>query len=88
MAMETFAYDEDQNRTEDGSFEYAYDAENRLSEVLPAEDDPNNLTADDKKLVFTYDYLNRRVRKLVYAWDPEEGESGDWSATAERTWGL
>jgi hypothetical protein len=23
------------------------------------------------------------VRKVVYAWDPEEGESGDWSATAE-----
>ena len=41
------------------------------------------LTADDKKLVFTYDYLNRRVRKVVYAWDPNEGESGDWSATAE-----
>ena len=51
--------------------------------MLPAEDDPNNLTADDKKLVFTYDYLNRRVRKLVYAWDPEEGEGGDWSSTAE-----
>jgi hypothetical protein len=58
-------------------------AENRLVEVIPAEDDPNNLTADDKKLVFTYDYLNRRVRKVVYAWDPNEGESGDWSATAE-----
>ena len=62
---------------------YTRDAENRLIEVLPAEDDPNNLTADYKKLVFTYDYLNRRVRKVVYAWDPEEGESGDWSSTAE-----
>ena len=51
--------------------------------MLPAEDDPANLTADDNKLIFTYDYLNRRVRKVVYAWDPEEGESGDWSATAE-----
>ncbi len=80
---ESFTYDKDQNLTEDGSFEYASDAENRLTEVVPAEDDPNNLTADDKKLVFTYDYLNRRVRKLVYAWDPNEGESGDWSATAE-----
>ena len=81
--VESFTYDTDQNLTEDGSFEYAYDAENRLVEVVPAEDDPNNLTADDKKLVFTYDYLNRRVRKVVYAWDPNEGESGDWSATAE-----
>ncbi len=51
---------DDQNLTEDGSFEYTYDAENRLVEVLPAEDDPNNLTADDKKLVFTYDDFNRR----------------------------
>jgi len=80
---ESFTYDEDQNLIEDGSFEYTYDAENRLVEVVPAEDDPNNLTADDKKLVFTYDYLNRRVRKVVYAWDPNEGESGDWSSTAE-----
>jgi len=80
---ESFTYDEDENLTEDGSFEYTYDAENRLVEVLPAEDDPNNLTADDRKLVSTYDYLNRRVRKLVYAWDPNEGESGDWSSTAE-----
>jgi hypothetical protein len=27
-------------------------------------------------LVFTYNYLSRRVRKVVYAWDPNEGESG------------
>ena len=48
-----------------------------------SDDDPDNLTTDDKKLVFAYDYLNRRVRKLVYAWDPNEGASGDWSSTAE-----
>jgi hypothetical protein len=33
-------------------------------------------------VVFTYDYLNRRVRKLVYAWDPNEGASGDWSTSS------
>ena len=33
---ESFTYDKDQNLIEDGSFEYAYDAENRLIEgVLP-----------------------------------------------------
>ena len=100
---ESFTYDQDQNLTEAcgtgvSPVRHAYDAENRLIEVLLAEDDPNNLTldiavaaerqepsgdpatplppqcqgltADDKKLLFTYDYLNRRVRKLVYAWTP------------------
>ena len=58
------------------------DAENRLIEVVQAEDDPNNLTAADNKLVFKYDYLNRRVEKLVYAWDPNQGDNGDWATTA------
>ena len=61
---------------------YTWDAENRLIAVVPAEDDPNNLTAADKKLVFKYDYLNRRVEKLVYAWDPNQGDNGDWATTA------
>jgi len=34
-------------------------------------------------LAFTYNRLNRRVRKLVYAWAPNEGETANWSATAE-----
>jgi YD repeat-containing protein len=49
---ESFTYDDDHNLTEVcgtgvSPVRHAYDAENRLIEVVPAEDDPNNLTADD-----------------------------------------
>ncbi len=47
---------------------YTWDAENRLIEarpLTPQVDDPGN----DKKVRFEYDYMNRRVRKLVYTWD-------------------
>jgi hypothetical protein len=40
----------------------------------------SRVTADDKKYVHAYDYMGRRVRKAVYAWDPN---AADWSATAE-----
>ena len=48
---ESFTYDEDQNLTEVGGtgvspVRHTCDAENRLIEVLPAEDDPARLTAD------------------------------------------
>ena len=71
-APRPFACDADQNLTAVGGtgvspVRYTRDAENRLIEVVPAEDDPNNLTAHAMKLVFTYDYLNRRVRMVVYA---------------------
>lgn len=56
------------------------DAENRLIEVVPAEDDPNELTGDGKKLEFTYDYMGRRVEKAVYAWDPN---ATDWESDPE-----
>ena len=77
-ATETFTYDLDGNLTEDGTFEYTYDAENRLIEVIPV----GTPASGDVKLVFKYDYLNRRVEKIVYDWDPEEGASGDWATTA------
>ena len=62
----------------DGSFEYTYDAESRIVAITPAA--PGS---GDEKIEFSYDYLNRCVRKLVYAWDPNEGESGNWSPTAD-----
>ena len=49
-----------------------------MVEVIPA----GTPASGDKKLVFKYDYLNRRVEKLVYAWDPNQGDNGDWATTA------
>lgn len=57
---------------------YSWDAENRLTKVEPAS--PAN---GDVKVEFTYDYLGRRVRKVVTEWDDTlNGGAGDWKATA------
>ncbi len=57
---------------------YTWDAENRLIGVEPTAADPGDLTADDKKLVFKYDYMGRRVEKRVIPWNPNLGTEGDW----------
>ena len=49
------------------------DDENRLKAVYPAS--PNE---QSKKLMLTYDYMSRRVRKQVFAWT-----GSAWSSTAE-----
>jgi RHS repeat-associated protein len=52
---------------------YAWDAENRLISVTPTAPQ-----AGDKKLVFAYDYLGRRIEKQVFDWDDQ---AADWQAT-------
>ena len=61
---ETLAYDEDGNLTADAQWTYEWDAENRLRRMK------RNATgaswgAPDRELEFTYDYVGRRIRKLV-----------------------
>ncbi len=56
---------------------YVWDAENRLTEVRPTFP---AVTAGAKKVVFAYDYMNRRVRKRVYNWN-SGGGSGAWETT-------
>ncbi|MFQ5807609.1 MAG: hypothetical protein ACE5I3_14270 [Phycisphaerae bacterium] len=76
---ETFIYDADGNLTSDGSFTYEWDAENRLTPVIP-----KNPVDESKKLKFTYDYMGRRVRKQVFDWDPTlNGGAGGWTDTPE-----
>jgi hypothetical protein len=57
---ESFSYDLDGNLTQDGTYTYDWDAENRLKAVYPT-----TLSTGSKKLEFAYDYMGRRV--------PEEG---------------
>ncbi|MFQ5806614.1 MAG: hypothetical protein ACE5I3_09205 [Phycisphaerae bacterium] len=40
--------------------------------VEAAVDDPNQLTADDKKIEYEYDYRGRRISTRVYAWETEK----------------
>ncbi|OQB90382.1 MAG: tRNA3(Ser)-specific nuclease WapA precursor [Verrucomicrobia bacterium ADurb.Bin118] len=65
---ETFSYDLDGNLTFDGVWTYEWDAENRLKAMTMTNVSgiPN---AQRKKLEFAYDHMNRRVQKVVKAWN-------------------
>lgn len=66
----TFQYDDDGNLTMDDRWSYTYDAENRLIQMRTLKDAvgtaPLLPEARAQKLVFTYDYLGRRVQKSIY----------------------
>jgi len=70
---ESFAYDDDGNLTADGTYTYVWDAENRLTEVRATSPE-----AGSKKLVFAYDYMNRRVCKQLFTWNTG---TSDWNTT-------
>ena len=63
-ATQAFSYDADGNLLSDGVWSYSYDAENRL--ILMDSALPATFVGMYLKLVFTYDYLGRRVEKVVY----------------------
>ncbi|MEM7392215.1 MAG: hypothetical protein AAF492_07685, partial [Verrucomicrobiota bacterium] len=68
---EPLLYDADGNLTNDGTRIYLWDAENRLVEVTP--ETPVN---DDLKIKCDYDYMGRRIRKVV------EQYNGSWSVVS------
>jgi YD repeat-containing protein len=57
---------DDGNLISDGRWTYTYDGENRL---IRMESQMSVLASRRRKLVFTYDYLGRRVKKAVYTWN-------------------
>ena len=59
---ENFSYDLDGNLTQDGRWQYTWDAENRLVSIQGLSSLP---TAAKLKLDFLYDYQSRRTQKLV-----------------------
>ncbi len=61
-------YDLDGNLTNDGVRAYSWNGENRLIGV-----EPLSPAAGDKKVVFAYDYMGRRIKKVVSTYD------GGWS---------
>jgi RHS repeat-associated protein len=70
---ETFQYDADGNLTNDGRWNYTWDAANQLTSmesragILPAQ-----------KLLFTYDWLGRRISKTV-----SNNVAGTWQLTTD-----
>ena len=62
-------YDVDGNLIEDETFDYTWDAENRLLAVSP-----KTPQAGDNQLNFQYDYQGRRIVKTVTTWDDSAAE--------------
>jgi RHS repeat-associated protein len=58
-----YDYDLDGNLISDGKLKYQYDAQNRLKSVSP-----ENPVGGDRKLVFLYDYLGRRVARQEWVY--------------------
>ena len=55
LAESTLSYDADGNMTQDGTWTYGYDVENRLI----------SMNKTGQSLAFSYDYLGRRIQKVV-----------------------
>jgi RHS repeat-associated protein len=64
-STETFTHDQDGNLTADGRWAYTWDAENRLIQMIRDTDSPSGAR---EKLVFTYDWMGRRIRKQFYTY--------------------
>jgi RHS repeat-associated protein len=59
---ENFTYDLDGNQLSDGRFNYTWDGENRLISATSLTNAP---VASKVSLAFTYDYMGRRIQKVV-----------------------
>ncbi|MCO5051453.1 MAG: RHS repeat protein [Verrucomicrobiae bacterium] len=59
---EAFTYDADGNLTQDGRWDYTWDAENRLVKLESRSGAPNG---SKRKLEFAYDWRGRRIGKKV-----------------------
>ncbi len=59
-----------------GALLFEYDAENRLTATYPL-----SPSSGSKKIVFSYDYQNRRVRKQVFVHN-----GSDWPASPSEDW--
>ena len=68
-------YDADGNMTSDGTFVYAYDAENRLVSACPVAPSNGALAVENR-----YDHRNRRIRKVVKVY-----QDGEWLQSAAHT---
>jgi len=73
-------YDADGNMTGDGTFAYAYDAENRLVSVYPTAPTLGSLAVENR-----YDHKHRRIRKIVKNFD---GEAWQVARTHTFVWAI
>ncbi len=61
-------HDLDGNLTDDGTFKYIYDGENRLIEVIP-----KSVATNNYRLRHKFDWLGRRVERILEQWNGSAG---------------
>ena len=72
-----FTYDADGNLTQDGRWQYRWDAENRLIRVQTRTDTPQGSW---RRVDWTYDAVGRRIRQTTWTWN---ANSGAWVVTED-----
>ncbi len=77
------AYDEDGSLTDDGTFSYTWNGENRLITITP-----KTPAVGDEKLEFLYDYMGRRVRKVTTVWDGSTWQTDDTALFVYNGWNM
>ena len=84
LTPEAYAHDLDGNLTQDGRWDYTWDAENRLVAMETRASIATAFPALKQRLEFAYDAQGRRIRKVVKAWDgAASGGAGAWVTTAD-----
>jgi RHS repeat-associated protein len=68
-SAQTLTYDADGNLTADGIWTYQWDGENRLISMAMTPSVQGIASSNVLRLDFTYDYLGRRVQKVVSVWN-------------------
>jgi RHS repeat-associated protein len=71
---ENYTYDADGNLTQDGRWDYVWDAENRLAKMRSRSGSP----APERRIEFEYDWMGRRIRKTVFN-DRDDGQGSEVS---------
>ncbi|WP_339132906.1 MAG: RHS repeat-associated core domain-containing protein [Candidatus Electrothrix sp. GW3-4] len=77
------AYDNDGGLTDDGTFTYSWNEENRLITITP-----KTPAVGDEKLEFLYDYMGRRARKITTAWDGSTWQADETRFFVYDGWNL
>ena len=68
-SSQALAYDADGNLTADGIWTYQWDGENRLISMAMTNNVQGIAYSNVLRLDFTYDYMGRRVQKVVSSWN-------------------
>jgi RHS repeat-associated protein len=83
---EQFQYDDDGNLTQDGRFDYTWDAENRLIVVTTRDDIPASVPR--VKVEYVYDHQFRRIASATAVWTNDAWQAAESRAFLYDGWNV